>query len=182
MQQIARQLRLSAFKPSPSLPSDCNPIDLEYPRLAYWGIGLKGEELTNYANKLGLYHEDRRDPYGGCFLESWMLATEHLSKKLDYKLKLRFPISPEYNLVLGLYSNINVWDGNFVCLYSEDEKDLLCEIQEELGIDTPSMWHYDQQEDYIRIKPWREIGTDKNEQPKQTIIVEGGIKADAVQN
>jgi hypothetical protein len=64
-----------------------------------------------------------------------MRATEHLSKEFDYKFKLRFPLSSDYYLFLGLYFlYINLWNEHYDALPPEGEEELFLEIQEGLGI------------------------------------------------
>jgi hypothetical protein len=160
---------LREFKPSPNLPHNCNPVLLEHPYFAYKGIGLSTVELTNYAEKLGFFNEAelQENPLKYSFLTCWRRATKHLSKEVDYKLKLRFPLSPDYELVLGVYSNIDLWDETIDRLYPEDQDKMFKEIQEILGVNSPPMWHYDICEPRARRKPWRQMSEEEIDELKR---------------
>ena len=163
-QRAAHCLQYQAFKPSPTLPDNCDPIILEYPYLAYKGIGLSTQELSDYADKLGLYDGVE---LGKDSLKVLVQAKRRLSKEVDYKLKLRLSLSPDYEIVLGIYSNIDVWNGTHDRLDPDDEDDLLSEIQQLLGVNSPPMWHYDRREHYVRRKPWKQLSEDEIKEGKR---------------
>ncbi|KAI0684013.1 hypothetical protein BC835DRAFT_673759 [Cytidiella melzeri] len=148
---------MKRYKATKYLTYACNPILHQYPRLAYFGVGVTKDELIAYVHKHDLLYKhpdpkiDSRIDYGQRMAQSWRTAAERLSDIVEFDVDMRLPRSPDYDMVVALYSNYDLEDEG---LEEEDEVEVLRLIQEELGITSPGLWHFAYETQGCRRLPW----------------------------
>lgn len=147
--------KMRRYKSTPQLRTKCNPWILEWPRLVYWGIGVTADQLTDYARRRNLY--DHNDHSRDCPLRAWQRAVERLNRNLDIKVCLRYTISPDYDFVIGLFSNLDLCDPSFTVYGKEDERPITDAIQRKMRVVSPPLWHLDQQRHARRRIPWAKL-------------------------
>lgn len=72
--------------------------------------------------------------------KAWRDSIALISKKVNFEVDLRIPVSPRYDLVISLYSNLEYATK---ALDHEEQADVANLINKEFGVERPLMWHYD---------------------------------------
>ncbi|KAI0684003.1 hypothetical protein BC835DRAFT_673151 [Cytidiella melzeri] len=145
------------YKATKHLTYACNPILHEYPRLAFFGVGVTEDVLIAYVHKHDLLYKhtdpkiDSRIDDDQRMAQSWRNAAKRLSDIVEFDVEMRLPLSPDYDMVVALYSN---YDLEETVLLEEDEVEVLRLIQEELGITSPGLWHFAWETQGCRRLPW----------------------------
>ncbi|KAI0340294.1 hypothetical protein BDW22DRAFT_1360232 [Trametopsis cervina] len=128
------------YKASRFLLPECHPSLRPGPTLVYYGVGILQEELEAYAEKNGFFPNEHGFDEVSQWLHAWHCSLALFSKKANFELDLAITVSPDYDLVIAVYSNIEYMRNP---LSLKDEKEVVSIIAQELGVRRKARWHYD---------------------------------------
>ncbi|KAI0340293.1 hypothetical protein BDW22DRAFT_1430906 [Trametopsis cervina] len=106
MRRLAWDRYLVNYKGRPFLLSECHPHLRPDPTIVYYDIGVTPDELGAYACKHGFFPNEHGETEDARWVHAWECALALLSKKANFELDLRVPVSPDFSLAISVYSNI----------------------------------------------------------------------------
>ncbi|KAI0340291.1 hypothetical protein BDW22DRAFT_1430904 [Trametopsis cervina] len=142
-ERLAFRATLTEFKGRPFILPECHPCLRPDPWVVYYGIGISQKELEAYARKIGFFPNNYGPTETTQWLHAWRRSVAYLSQKANHTLDLRVPVSPDYDLVISVYSNMEYVNTPLQVDHENEVIDIILEEFElgEYGRD--ALWHYD---------------------------------------
>ena len=129
------------YPPMEQLPARYDAAITKTSAILSFGLGITYDQLLGFVNKRNIRAPWAPDQPITRPIVAYLMITRHLRTKIrGLRLFYRRPMSPQYDMLLALYSNHSFRTYQY---HDESQRRIIEIMKKELDIDSPPMWYWD---------------------------------------